>query len=414
LCGADAAIARAYGSSRRPVAERLAAAAAAMPGLIERRPRYWRGPCPACEAGDPSGRALVMSADAAGTIQRHCHRHCTLAEVQAAAPLLPDVVYAYPMPPGWRDVVSEHGARLRLWWHHAAAAADALPPRARGRVLRGLYAFGAVASRAGAAEFSASAATLGRDAGRAPRRMRGEDGIVAAVLRLPGSRVARVAAGGAVWTGDHWGKVSGRYRLTLPPLEAAADAAAGPPAVPPGGNFARGARGEVWRTLAAWYAAADRAPVTLADVAAAAGAASSRSVRAHVLRLVALGLALEVAPEATGRRGRPACRYMLTADAVATIAAGDDVGLARLAAIAPDRQNLRGAAERAARAAAARSDERLAKWRPPASAVAAARTAADAAPLEAPAADAAALAAADAADAAALEGAGDAHASGTG
>lgn len=388
LTGRDAEIARLYATPNLPPAARLKLAADASPGMIEGPPGIFRGPCPFCG----SKRCYTVRLDAAGDVQRNCFRGCSRDDLQAVAPLPPAVLFAVVMPPGWRDDGSEHAADLRRWWARPDVAADVLDlaPAKRSRAARGLYAFGAGSSRAGAAEFDASAATLGLDAGRTTRRMVGAAGIIAEVLRLPSRPVERVRKGGPVRRAGRFVVESSRYRLNIPPAAALEADAGPPPAIGPGSNLARGARGELHRTLSAWPEHG-RAASHPADLAArAVPPLSPAAARAHVKRLCALGLACAAPrPPTTGRRGQPPKLYMLTAPAAAMLEAGDLDGLARLSMLPPERHNLRGRAS----ADAARKSEafaaRVKVWR--AGPAAAAAVADDGPPVAALAADAAAL-----------------------
>lgn len=334
-------------AGRLPPGERLRGVAAASPNVRERRPGEYRGPCPACGADG----AYTVRLDPNGDVQRHCFKGCTRAAIQEAAPASYELLFAAPLPAGWTDDGGEHGAFLRQWMaDHRDAPNDAAPARRSG-VRVGLYAFGASSSRAGAAEFDAACSSLAQDAGRDPSRLYGRRGIIADILDLPSRPVSRLRAGGPVKRAGRWVAEPSRWRLNLA-KHAAGTAPANPaaelPHVAPGGDFARGTRGDLWWTLDTWphYGAE---PLTVAASADASGLSRS-AVRKHFARLLLLGMAVEVQPDAdatetTRRRGRPPRTLVLLPAVSAAIADCDGEELARLARLAPSRRNLR---ERAA------------------------------------------------------------------
>jgi hypothetical protein len=329
-------------------------AAAASPGVRERRPGEYRGPCPACGAKD----AYTIRLDSNGDVQRHCFKGCTRAAIQDAAPVSYNVLFAAPLPSAWTDDGGEHAAFLRQWAAgHRDAPNDAAPARRAG-VRVGLYAFAVGSSRAGAAEFDAACSSLALEAGRHPSRLYGRRGIIADILALPSRPVSRLRAGGPVQRAGRWVARPSRWRLNLAEPAAGpgrAEASAELPHVPPGGDFARGTRGDLWWTLDTWpYYGAE--PLTVAASADASGLARS-TVRKHFARLLLLGMAVEVRPDADApdierRRGRPARVLVLLPAVSAAIAECNGDELARLARLAPARRNLRErAAHKIARAA---------------------------------------------------------------
>ena len=348
LIESRAAAAAAAGVFRLPPRDRLKIAAEAQPDVRETNDaRKWRGRCPVCKRRN----SFVVRLDDADDIQRKCFARCSMADIQDAAPLTVAILKAHPLPVGWIDDGSELAEGLRRWLYKHGDADDA-PPARRARVQRGLIAHGAASSRAGSPEYDAAARTLALDAGRDPSAFRGRKSITADILALPSKPIERLRLGRPVRKAGRWVLESSRFRLNIPPADDAARTAE-PPHVMPGGNMARGAGGETWRTLDNWpdYG---RASMPTAGLSLFSGLAEVTSKR-HVRLFVDLGLAHEVdAPPTWPRgKGRPPKFYVLTAAASAAIEDADDAALAALARLAPARQNLRGkAAQRISRDAA--------------------------------------------------------------
>lgn len=347
-----AALGRASGAHYLPPRLRLEHAARLHPGLQQRPDAdVYRGPCPVCRRA----KVFVLRLDENGDIQRKCHRQpsetdprpaCTTADIQNAAPVALDILKAHPLPAEWPDDDgSEHAAAMLLWWQFHGDADDA-PPRRRASVKRGLYAHGAAARRAGSAEYNAAASSLALDAGRDPRRFRGRDSITAWILALPSRPIERLSAGRVTRRAGRLVQETSRYRINFVPADARPGSTSAPPNVAPGGNLARGAGGERWRTLDAWPDFG-RAAMTHAGLVDASGL-SLVTVKRHVRALLDLGLAVEVdaPPTEAGRTGRPRKWYALTAEAAAAIELRDDAALCALARLAPERQHLRGKAAR--------------------------------------------------------------------